>query len=91
VVNQKLGSFDLYEITVYNKNNEPALQAETRLRPLSVFCRGKNAFVLTDSGVFRVTRGGKLREVCKLGETERGLVMVGSDAFHYSKNSLQKN
>ena len=91
VVNQKLGSFDMYEITVYDKNNKPVLQSETAERPVSVFCCGKKAFILTDSGVFRVRKNGKLREKCKLSETERGLVMVGSDAFHYSKNTLYKN
>lgn len=91
VVNQKLGTFDLYEITVYDKNNKPYVQAQTDHTPLSVFCRGKAAYLLTDSGVYRVRRNGKLHEICKLGETERGLVMVGSDAFHYNKNTLIKN
>ena len=91
VVNQKLGTFDIYEISVYDKSNKPVLQAETEEHPLSVVCRGKNAFLLTDTGVFRVKRNGKLRELCKLSETERGLVMVGGDAFHYNKNALFKN
>lgn len=91
VVNQKLGTFDVYEISLYDKNNKAVISAETDQRPLSVFCRGKKAFLLTDTGIYRVRRSGKLGELCKLGETERGLVMVGSDAFHYNKNTLYKN
>ncbi len=91
VVNQKLGTFDEYEVTVYNKHNKPVVQALTEERPLNLFCSGSKAFLLTENGVFRVRRSGKLHEVCKLGEIEHGFVMLGSDAFHYNKNTLAKN
>ncbi len=91
VANQKVGTFDTYEISAYGKNNKVAASAQTEQHPLSVFCNGKQAFLLTDTGVYRVKRNGKLREVCTLSEMERGFVMVGGDAFHYNKNTLFKN
>ena len=91
VVNQKLGTFDVFEITLYNKHNRAVLEAQTDEKPLDVFCSGKRVFILTDTGVYRVRRSGKLSRVCELSETERGLVMVGSDAFHYGKTALNKN
>ena len=91
VVNQKIGTFDTYEITVLGKNNKTVAFAQTEQHPLSVFCNGKHAFLLTDTGVYRVKRNGKLKELCELSEMERGLVMVGGDTFHYNKHTLSKN
>ena len=82
---------ELAKLLLDGKNNKVAASAQTEQHPLSVFCNGKQAFLLTDTGVYRVKRNGKLREVCTLSEMERGFVMVGGDAFHYNKNTLFKN
>ena len=91
IVRRKLGTLNDFELTVYDKDNEEVFTRDLDNRPLAVACRGKTALVLTDQGILKVRRRGKLREVCRFEETERGLLLVGSDVFHFNKKTLYKN
>ena len=75
-------------LTIHGKEYE--FPPESRYRDVTA----KAAEQDPDSGAAQallILENNKLREVCKLSETERGLVMVSGDAYHYSKNSLFKN
>ena len=91
VVTNKVGSFGINEITVYNKNNDITYVGFTDGEIVDVICRGKRVYLLTDSAIYESSSDGTFVSVGTKEISGEGMVICKSRLYYYSTGHIDIN
>ncbi len=87
VFNNKFGSFDKMQVTVYDKKNKVVYKSELTCDAYDIICKGKRVYILTENSIMQAYNGNS-ELLITTQANGKGLVVCENKLYYYSQGSL---